>query len=48
MCPYEEDAMTLMDYRTNYVSSPSAEVMAKKGGIGREGGRELSIQKKKS
>lgn len=26
VCPYKEDAMTLMDYRTNYVDSPTAEV----------------------
>ncbi len=26
VCPYAEDAMTLMDYRTNYVTSARAEV----------------------
>jgi hypothetical protein len=39
VCPYEEDAMTLMDYRTNYASNPTAEVRARQKEGGREGGR---------
>jgi hypothetical protein len=29
MCPYGEDAMTLMDYRTDYLDNQAAEVRQK-------------------
>jgi len=35
--------MTLMDYRTNYVSNPGAEVSKSKDFGGREGGREAGL-----
>lgn len=45
MCPYEEDAMTLMDYRTNYMSNPTAEVRARQKEGGREGGKKEKGEK---